>query len=146
MKKSQDAAVGALVQMFRKAPPLRQDNSNSVKFSQACRPEIWSNSSQEPHQPSKGQASIQRDDSSSVISSGHVTSKTTTVALEELQSYREMKNLLLGQAAGLQFTEHGFPTPELSHFRGNSYGKDVRMWIGPKNVILRPVGGSNAST
>lgn len=99
MKKSQDAAVGALVQMFRKAPPLRQDNSNSVKFSQACRPEIWSNSSQEPHQPSKGQASIQRDDSSSVISSGHITSKTTTVALEELQSYREMKNLLLGQGS-----------------------------------------------
>lgn len=99
IKKSQDAAVGALVRMLRKAPPLRQDNSNSVKFSQACRPEIWSNSSQEPNQPSKGQASVQRDDSSSVISSGLITSKTTTVALEELQSYREMKNLLLGQGS-----------------------------------------------
>lgn len=30
-KKSQDAAVGALVRMLRTAPPLRQDSSNHVE-------------------------------------------------------------------------------------------------------------------
>ncbi|CAN6567628.1 unnamed protein product [Malus baccata var. baccata] len=99
IKKSQDAAVGALVQMLRKAPPLRQDHSNSVNLSQAGRPEIWSNCSQEPNRSSEGQASVQRAGSSSIVSSGLISSKTTADALRELQGYRDMKNSLIGKGS-----------------------------------------------
>ncbi|KAK6259042.1 hypothetical protein SCA6_013516 [Theobroma cacao] len=49
-RKSQDAAVGALVRMLKRAPPLRQDVSSSTNFSEASRPEIWSKSIQEQNQ------------------------------------------------------------------------------------------------
>ncbi|KAK8299809.1 hypothetical protein V6Z12_D05G346100 [Gossypium hirsutum] len=42
-RKSQDAAVGALVRMLKKAPPLRQDIPSSINFSEASRPEMWNN-------------------------------------------------------------------------------------------------------
>ncbi|EOX92423.1 Uncharacterized protein TCM_001377 [Theobroma cacao] len=49
-RKSQDAAVGALVRMLKRAPPLRQDVSSSTNFSEASRPEIWSKSIHEQNQ------------------------------------------------------------------------------------------------
>ncbi|KAL1173744.1 hypothetical protein V6Z11_A05G432800 [Gossypium hirsutum] len=39
-RKSQDAAVGALVRMLKKAPPLLQDIPSSINFSEASRPEM----------------------------------------------------------------------------------------------------------
>ncbi|XP_004306587.1 PREDICTED: autophagy-related protein 13 [Fragaria vesca subsp. vesca] len=96
--KSQDAAVGALVRMLKKAPPLQQEVSDSVSLSQDCRPEIWSDIKQEANLSSERPAPGHPAHSSSVISSGLVTSKTTADALEELRGYRDMKNLLLAQS------------------------------------------------
>ncbi|PON83550.1 Autophagy-related protein [Trema orientale] len=98
-RKSQNAAVGALVLMLKKAPPLRQDFSKSVNSSEALRPETWGNYVLENNQTSEGQAPVQHVASSSVMSSGLVVSKTTADALEELQGYRELKNLLLSQGS-----------------------------------------------
>lgn len=99
--RSQDAAVGALVCMLKKAPPLRQDLSSSINSSDATRPEIWRNSNQESSQISEA-PSGQHAASLSVASSSLVASKTTADALEELQGYKEMKNLLLSQGARSQ--------------------------------------------
>ncbi|KAH7566014.1 hypothetical protein ACOSP7_022234 [Xanthoceras sorbifolium] len=98
IKKSQDAAVGALVCMLKKAPPLRQDLSSTTNLSEASRPESWSNSVQETSRISKA-PSGQNAPSPSVASSGLLPLKTTADALEELRSYKEMKNLLLSQGA-----------------------------------------------
>lgn len=99
IRKSQDAAVGVLVQMLRKAPPLWQNHTNSVNLSQAGRPETWSNCNQEPDRSSEGHASVQRAGSSSVVSSRLISSKTTTDALQELRGYKTMKNLLIGKGS-----------------------------------------------
>lgn len=99
VRKSQDAAVGALVLMLRKAAPLCQDFSNSVSLSQALRPESLSNSIQEPERTSEGPAPAQHVASSSGMSSGLNMPKTTADALEELQVYQDMKNLLLKQGS-----------------------------------------------
>ncbi|CAD5170915.1 unnamed protein product [Musa acuminata subsp. malaccensis] len=69
--KSQEAAVGILVHMLKTAAPLRQDQSCSMQ-------------SLEPN----GEASI----------SSSVMSRKACDALEELQSYKEMKNLLLSKS------------------------------------------------
>lgn len=83
-KKSQDAAVGALVRMLKKAPPLRQESSI---------PEICWNNNNKPEQ-------AQEIAVASITASGlALASKTTADALEELRSYKEMKNhLLLSQS------------------------------------------------
>ncbi|KAG7027131.1 Autophagy-related protein 13b, partial [Cucurbita argyrosperma subsp. argyrosperma] len=97
IRKSQDAAVGALVRMLQKAPPLRQDFTNSSP--NLSRPPTRGSSSSRNIQqqgtqicetiaPSKGRYAA---------SSSITASKTTADALEELESYREMKNLLLKQ-------------------------------------------------
>ena len=100
-RKSQDAAVGALVRMLKKAAPLRQDFSSSVNLLQDSRPKLWSSNLQDPNQISDGPSSqLQQDVSSSIVSSGLVAPKTTADALEELQGYKEtMKDLLLRQAS-----------------------------------------------
>ncbi|EHA8588470.1 putative Autophagy-related protein 13b [Cocos nucifera] len=41
VQRSPDAAVGALVQMLKTAPPLQQDLSNSIRSSQVFRGEFW---------------------------------------------------------------------------------------------------------
>uniref|UniRef100_A0A5B6ZS33 Putative autophagy-related protein 13 isoform X1 n=1 Tax=Davidia involucrata TaxID=16924 RepID=A0A5B6ZS33_DAVIN len=92
VRKSQDAAVGALVRMLKKAPPLRQDLSQP----ETSQPETLSNCTQEPNKISE-ETGIQRVASSSITSSRIVMSKTTADALEELKGYREMKDLLLRQ-------------------------------------------------
>ncbi|KAK9991253.1 hypothetical protein SO802_026238 [Lithocarpus litseifolius] len=90
---SQDAAVGDLVRMLKKAPPLCPEFSNSVNVPQASGSEIWSSSIQEPY------PAAQNAVSASSTSSGLVRLKTTADALEELQGYREMKKLLLKQGS-----------------------------------------------
>lgn len=74
-RKSQDAAVGALVHMLRTAPPLRQDSS--------C---YSSRSSKTELEGEVGAAS------------GFFLARKTSEALEELRGYREMKDLLLSKS------------------------------------------------
>ncbi|KAJ7956982.1 Autophagy-related protein [Quillaja saponaria] len=90
IKKSQDASVGTLVRMLKKAPPLCQDFSGSVDLSQGSRAETLSNNIREAKKIPGALTPV------SAMSSGLVMrKKTTTDALEELQGYREMKNFLL---------------------------------------------------
>lgn len=95
IRKSQGAAVGALVDMLKKAPPLHQDVSNLATASQGSGSETWSNTFHEYCQTPKSISA--QDGTSSVASSAFLVSKTTADALEELQGYKEMKNLLLSQ-------------------------------------------------
>ncbi|KAG6752571.1 hypothetical protein POTOM_042589 [Populus tomentosa] len=74
-KKSQDAAVGILVHMLRTAPPLRQDPS--CYSSQSLRTNVEEGMS---------------------TASGFFLPRKTADALEELRSYREMKDLLLSKS------------------------------------------------
>ncbi|TKY60405.1 Autophagy-related protein 13 [Spatholobus suberectus] len=90
IRKSHDAAVGALVQMLKKAPPLRQDFSTSQHLSQGTHPETWNTNVQGPNQILEASGPV------SIMSSGIIaTRKTTADALEEFHAYKEMKNLLL---------------------------------------------------
>ena len=86
-RKSQDAAVGALVQMLKKAPPLRQDlNPSQNVYNKPSRPE---NSSKQIQVPPVTEVASSNLDSSRV--SGI---KTTSDALDELKVYTDMKQLL----------------------------------------------------
>ncbi|XP_025695680.1 autophagy-related protein 13b isoform X2 [Arachis hypogaea] len=91
IRKSQDAAVGALVRMLKKAPPLWQDFSTSEHLSHSTHPETWNaNNIQDMNQV------LETPVPASMMSSGlTATRKTTSDALEEFHGYREMKNLLL---------------------------------------------------
>lgn len=100
VRKSQDAAVGALVHMLKKAPPLRQE-SESRNLLQSSKSGTLSIHIQEPVQIS-GKPVFQQAVSLSVASSGVFSSKTTADALEELRGYREMKDLLLRQGGRSQ--------------------------------------------
>lgn len=75
-RKSQDSAVGALVHMLRNAPPLRQDSS--------C---YASDSSKSDFEGDGG------------ISSRFFLPRKTSDALEELKSYKQMKEFLLSKSA-----------------------------------------------
>ncbi|KAH0926953.1 hypothetical protein HID58_019209 [Brassica napus] len=86
-KKSQDAAVGALVNMLKKAPPLRQDVSET-SIPELC----WNNNK---NKPGGGQEIATASMTASGIA---LAAKTTADALEELRSYKEMKNVLLSQS------------------------------------------------
>ncbi|XP_068663193.1 autophagy-related protein 13b-like [Aristolochia californica] len=88
IRKSQDAAVGALVHMLKSAPPLRQDCSNSANFYEASKPESQMQTSEASNATDYG-----------VSVSGLLMSRTTADALEELKGYREMKDHLLKQGA-----------------------------------------------
>lgn len=74
-KKSQDAAVGVLVHMLRTAPPLRQDPS--CYSSHSLKAEL---------------------DGGVATASGFFMPRKTADALEELRSYREMRDLLLSKS------------------------------------------------
>lgn len=76
MRKSQDAAVGALVHMLRTAPPLRQD-------------------------PSSCASGFEKSEIESIVGagSGFFLPRKTSDALEELKAYRDMKELLLSKSA-----------------------------------------------
>lgn len=73
---SQGAAVGVLVQMLRTAPPLRQDSS--CYSSQPLKTEL--------------------EEGGVSSASGFFMPRKTVDALEELRSYREMKDLLLSKS------------------------------------------------
>ncbi|KAF8042984.1 hypothetical protein BT93_A1348 [Corymbia citriodora subsp. variegata] len=73
--KSQDAAVGILVDMLRRAAPLQQDSS--------CY---------------SAQSLNTEQDGGVATASGFFMPPKTTDALEELRSYRDMKNLLLSKS------------------------------------------------
>uniref|UniRef100_A0A6N2LWY2 Autophagy-related protein 13 N-terminal domain-containing protein n=1 Tax=Salix viminalis TaxID=40686 RepID=A0A6N2LWY2_SALVM len=73
--KSQDAAVGILVHMLRTAPPLRQDPS--CYSSRSLRTDVEEGMN---------------------TASGFFMPRKTADALEELRSYREMKDLLLSKS------------------------------------------------
>ncbi|KAL7611785.1 autophagy-related protein 13a [Lactuca sativa] len=76
-KKSQDAAVGALVRMLRTAPPLRQDSScYSLSTSRYALEEPEFNNS----------------------NSGLFLSRKTSDALEELKAYTDIKDLILSKS------------------------------------------------
>ncbi|XP_059624437.1 autophagy-related protein 13b [Cornus florida] len=96
LRKSHNAAVGALVCMLKKAEPLCQDLSNSRNLLQTTHPESIPNSTKEPNHTSE-KLDFQHAASLSITSSGLVMSKTTADALEELRVYREMKDSLLRQ-------------------------------------------------
>ncbi|EOX92419.1 Autophagy-related protein 13 [Theobroma cacao] len=115
-RKSQDAAVGALVRMLKKAP-LRQDVSSSINFSEASRPEMWSNSVQEQNQILEA-VTVEHATSSSIASSRLVASKTTSDALEELRGYRELKNLLLSEG-GRSYTSANYASEAEHSSRGS---------------------------
>ncbi|XP_021909349.1 autophagy-related protein 13a [Carica papaya] len=78
-RKSQDAAVGILVQMLRTAPPLRQDPS--YYESDSMRTEV--------------------EGGGIGTASAFLIPRRTADALEELRSYREMKELLLSKSGTL---------------------------------------------
>ncbi|KAI3867949.1 hypothetical protein MKW92_011042 [Papaver armeniacum] len=75
-RKSQDAAIGVLVHTLKTAPPLRQDQS--CYSSQSSKNEL--------------------DGEVSTAASGFFVPRKTSDALEELRSYRDMKDLLLSQS------------------------------------------------
>ena len=99
-RKSQGAAVGALVRMLKKAAPLHQ-GFTSENLSYGTRPETLSKNTQEPSQSQMAPTSV-----SGMSSSGLVTRKTTTDALEELQNYKELRNSLVmrGSKSHVQYT------------------------------------------
>ncbi|KAI0488315.1 hypothetical protein KFK09_028143 [Dendrobium nobile] len=71
--RSQDAAVGVLVHMLRTAPTLRQDHSLSSQSSKS-------------------------DVNSEASTSSFLSSRKKSDALEELRSYRDMKEILLSKS------------------------------------------------
>ncbi|KAG4113737.1 hypothetical protein ERO13_D12G001500v2 [Gossypium hirsutum] len=93
-RKSQDAAVGALVRLLKNSPPLRQNVS--LNFSEASRPEILSNSIPKQSQILEA-VTVEYAAAPNIASFRLVASKTTTDALEELRGYKVMKNLLLSE-------------------------------------------------
>ncbi|KAF8091590.1 hypothetical protein N665_0443s0047 [Sinapis alba] len=77
-RKSQDAAVGVLVQMLKTAPPLRQDSSTYMASSMS---------------------GVQREGSSvSGTESEFSVARSTSDALEELRNYKQLKDLLLSKS------------------------------------------------
>ncbi|XP_012089555.1 autophagy-related protein 13a isoform X2 [Jatropha curcas] len=81
-KKSQDAAVGVLVRMLRTAPPLRQDPS--CYSSHSMRTDL---------------------DEGIATASGFFMPRKIADGLEELRSYREMKDLLLSKSGTRIFSK-----------------------------------------
>lgn len=83
-RKSQEAAVGALIQMLKTAPPLQQDSS------------IYSSSSHYPNTPNQSQADTFGS------ASGLLAARKASDALEELRSFREMKEILVSKSCNSQ--------------------------------------------
>lgn len=89
VKTSQDAAVGALVLMLNKAPPLRQDSLAASEAVSCSNKEDLTSKADDQQSQSGACASIS--------SSGLAMSRTTADALEELRSYKELRESLLSQ-------------------------------------------------
>lgn len=97
VRKSEDAAVCALVQMLKKAPPLRQDVSFTADLLQDSKLKTPTNCNQDSNEISE-KSNILQCASKNLASSGLISSKTTFDALDELHGYRELKDMLLKQA------------------------------------------------
>lgn len=95
VKRSQDAAVGALVRMLKKAPPLHQGTSVTTQDLQGSKLLTPTNGIQDATEISEEPGVQQPSSASNLALSEFVTSKTTADALEELHGYRKMKDLLL---------------------------------------------------
>ncbi|XP_075493676.1 LOW QUALITY PROTEIN: autophagy-related protein 13b-like [Primulina tabacum] len=95
-RKSQDAAVGALVHMLKKAPPLRQDVSFTAELLHDSKLKTPTNCNQDSNKISE-KSNILQYASTNLASSGLISSKTTSDALDELRGYRELKDMLLKQ-------------------------------------------------
>lgn len=95
VRRSPDALVGALVRMLKTAAPLQQDLPNSVAPSASVNDEVWNHGIQHNKVKEVGTEKIDTVSGSMVTASGLSKSRTTTVALEELKRYKEMKELLL---------------------------------------------------
>lgn len=91
VRTSQDAAVGALVLMLKKAPPLRQDSLMASKAD-----------IEEAVLKPDNQQQSQKGVCTNIQSSSLAMSRTTADALEELRSYKELKKLLLTQGKSSQ--------------------------------------------
>ncbi|KAI4383516.1 hypothetical protein MLD38_009347 [Melastoma candidum] len=96
VRKSTGAAVGALVDLLKKAPPLREDFPISVSTSRNSKSDVLSGSIPNPRPTHPGR-SVLDVTPPSFMSSTVLASRTTADALEDLQAYKEMKNLLLSQ-------------------------------------------------
>ncbi|XAR62325.1 hypothetical protein NMG60_11017048 [Bertholletia excelsa] len=92
-KKSQDTHLGAVVRMLQKAPPLRQDINTSIILPETSEPASLSSPMKEKNEMSD-KAAAEPAASFSLTSSGQVPRRTAADALEELEGYREMKDLL----------------------------------------------------
>lgn len=99
IRKSHDAAVGALVHMLKKAPPLHQDLHTSEHPSRcgepclATTPDLRVSLTRHIQEPDH---ILEAPRPASTMSSEIIaTRKTTSDALEEFHGYREMKKLLL---------------------------------------------------
>lgn len=108
-KMSPDAAIGALVRMFKAAPPLQRDLSNSVSNMQVSIDEIWSDRVLDD----KGMGiRVEKLDIGApnveIAASGLFKSKTAADAFVELRHYKELKEQLLRQGGlpSLGTTEH----------------------------------------
>lgn len=98
VKKSTDAAIGSLVRMLQTAVPLQQDSSNLSKFLRVPKADSWREKLQPNQNLVSGKGTHQTSESNTgITASGLIMSKTTADALEDLRSYREMKDLLLRQ-------------------------------------------------
>jgi len=97
VRRSPDAAVGALVRMFKTAAPLRQNLPNPVTYSQAVKQEAWNQGIPYYKDQEVGVEETGSVSGSMITASGLFKSRTAADALEELKSYKEMKELLLRQ-------------------------------------------------
>ncbi|KAL6005503.1 hypothetical protein ACLOJK_006070 [Asimina triloba] len=94
-----EAAVGALISMLKTAPPLHQECSKSAKFSEVLKAESLSKNTQDNAKVPTTGAALQDAglDAPLMTASRLIMLKTTADALEELNRYRDMKDLLLRQ-------------------------------------------------
>ncbi|OAY82372.1 Autophagy-related protein 13 [Ananas comosus] len=106
VRRSPDALVGALVNMLKTAPPLRQDLSESLNPSvlvceeahtqraqnTSIETEVGTNKFENPNPHSSSGIASSSSSSSSIYKS-----RTAADALEELRVYKELKELLLKQ-------------------------------------------------
>ncbi|XP_072950150.1 autophagy-related protein 13b [Typha angustifolia] len=102
VKSSPDAIVGAVVQMLKTAPPLRQELSYSVRSSQGLKGEALGQSIKNGEDMEvRTKELISHASSSAIAASGLSKSRTTADALKDLLRYKEMKDALL-QRGGSQ--------------------------------------------
>eukprot|EP00268_Persea_americana_P001905 TRINITY_DN10573_c0_g1_i1.p1 TRINITY_DN10573_c0_g1~~TRINITY_DN10573_c0_g1_i1.p1 ORF type:complete len:708 (+),score=117.32 TRINITY_DN10573_c0_g1_i1:351-2474(+) len=99
VKNSHDAAIGSLVGMLQTAAPLQQDSSNLSKFPQVPKPDSWREKILPNQNLVSGKGTRQTSESNiGIVSSGLFMSKTIADALEDLRSYREVKDFILQQS------------------------------------------------